>query len=206
MKRLLVPFVLLGVLVAAGCLSSQKMDQPEGREVTGLDKTLSTFAWMEKGDLVTFIVNTRAARYREDDGYIPFEFSIANTGLRSLNLTRESFELVDAEGNRYPAAGPRELLDGYEFLELDRSPALEELEGLVSQRFAAFTRYDSNFSPTRTAQRGVVWDNVTIPRYGYIIDWIYFPTPKTGVKGHRFDIFLSSPNLEDPVFVKFEIR
>jgi hypothetical protein len=131
---------------------------------------------------------------------------VANTGVRRISLTRESFELRDAEGNRYPCAGPRELLEGYEFLELDRSEMLAELDGLVYDRFAALERYPSNFSPTRTAIGGVVRDQMQLPRYGYMVDYIYFPRPPGGVKNQRFDLFLSAPELEEPVFVKFEVR
>jgi len=193
----------LSAIVLTGCLSQQKI---ENREASDLDKKLSTFAWIESGDLVTFIVDARATRYREQAPYIPFEIAVHNRGLRGMTLTRESFTLVDADGNRYPCAGPRELLEGYEYLDLDRSPALAELEGLVFDRFAANTRYPSNFSPTRTAVLGVVQDRVSLPRHGYIVDFIYFPTPPGGVKGQRFELFLEAPELPDPVFVKFEVR
>ena len=83
---------------------------------------------------------------------------------------------------------------------------MADLEGIVYDRFAANTRYDSNFSPTRTAIRGIVQDRASVPRYGFIIDFIYFPTPSTGVKGQRFDLFMTAPELTDPVFVKLEVR
>jgi hypothetical protein len=50
-----------------------------------------------------------------------------------------------------------------------------------------------------------VKDSVAIPRYGYIIDYIYFPRPKTGVVGKRFELFMNAPELPDPVFVKFAV-
>jgi hypothetical protein len=34
----------------------------------------------------------------------------------------------------------------------------------------------------------------------------YFPTPPGGVKGHLFELHVSSPDLVDPIFVKFEVR
>lgn len=201
--RPLVALAVLLVLAAAGCVSQQKV---VGQETTGLDRKLSTFAWIENGDLVTLIVGTRPARYREAAPYLPLEISIGNRGVKYLTLSRESFTLVDAQGNRYPCAGPKELLEGYEFLDLDREPSLAELAGLVSDRFAAFTRYPASFSPTRTAVTGTVRDRMSLPRFGWFVDFIYFPHPPGGVVGQRFDLFVDAPELEDPVFVKFEIR
>ena len=36
-------------------------------------------------------------------------------------------------------------------------------------------------------------DTVSLPRYGYLIDMIYFPAPTTGLKGHRFELTMSAP-------------
>jgi len=203
----------IGVIVAllcasavfVGCASLQPM---RGQETTGLDRKLSTFAFIEEGDLVTLIVDTKATRYREDSPYIPLEIAIANKGLRQIALTRESFTLIDEQGNRYPAATPRELIESYEFLDLDRNQ-LAELEGIIFNKFAAMARYPSQFSPTRGANFGrsnIVRDLVSLPKHGYLLDFVYFPAPKTGLLGHRFELFLGSQHLETPVFVKFEVR
>ena len=53
---------------------------------------------------------------------------------------------------------------------------------------------------------GTVRDVVQVPRNGYVIDFIYFPTPETGVRGQRFELFMDAPELPDPVFVRFEVR
>lgn len=191
------------VVVLGGC--STRRD-PSARDVSGLDEKLSTFAFVEEGNLVSFIVGTRAAQYRDAAGYVPLEICVANRGVKQLTLTRESFTLVDAQGNRYPCAGPRELMEKYEFLDLDRR--LAEINELVFNRFATFNRYPSNFSPTRGVIPGassVVRDQVVLPKFGFFIDFIYFPTPKTGVRKQRFDLFMQAPELAEPVFVKFLI-
>ena len=179
-----------------------------GQEVDGFDKKLSTYAYIEEGDLVTLIVDTRAARDKDGRKYVPLEIAIANHGMRVLSLTRESFTLLDANGNRYPVASPRELLESYDMLDFDRN--LAEIEGITFNRFAAMARYPSNFSPTRTVQAGLgnnlVQDYVGLPRHGYIIDFIYFPQPKSGLMNKQFELFLTAPELEDPVFVKFIVK
>jgi hypothetical protein len=201
--------ICLVVVLCLGALSCASRQPIRGQEAGDLDRKLSTYAFIEEGDLVTFIVGTRATRYRgKEDPYIPVEICISNNGLRRLILTRESFTLIDEEGNRYPAANPRELIEGYDFLDVDRD-GLSELREIVFNKFSAYTRYQSKFSPTNTAtalRETLVRDMVSLPRYGYIIDFIYFPTPQTGVKGHRFELFLESPDLPDPVFLKFIVE
>jgi len=195
-------------LAAGGCAARQPM---RGQEVTGLDRKLSTFAYIEEGDLVTFVVGTKAARYRDNTAYMPVEIALANTGVKTLLVTREAFTLVDEQGNRYPAASPTELIRGYEFLDLDRE-SFSELRSILTSKFAAFQAYPSKLSPTRelfadtAGVSTVVRDNVSLPKFGYFIDYVYFPKPSSGIKGHKFDLFLSSPSLPDPVFVKFAVE
>jgi len=199
-----VAIVALGLTVG-GCASRQPI---RGQQASDLDRKLSTYAFIEEGDLVTVIVGTRATRYREETAYIPLELCIANNGLKRLILTRESFTLIDEEGNRYPAASPRELMEGYDFLDLDRQ-RLAELEEIIFNKFAAYTRYGSKFSPTHGAVLGrenLVRDLVSLPKFGYILDFLYFPAPQTGLMGHRFELFVESPDLPDPVFVKFVVE
>lgn len=199
--------LLLGVALVA-CVSRQPM---RGQNVTGLDRKLSRFAYIEEGELVTLIVGTRAAFFREESEFIPLEIAIANTGVRTLTVTRESFTLIDEAGARYPAATPRELLDGYEMLDFDREN-MAELESILTSKFAAFQRYPAQFSPTRAHIRegeftsNLVRDTVAIPKFGYIIDYVYFPKPQTGLRDHKFELFLDAPELEDAVFVKFAVE
>jgi hypothetical protein len=198
---------LIGLLIvlAASCATRQPMT---GQVAPSVDRKLSTFAFIEEGKLVTFIADTRATRYRGKDAYIPVEIAIANFGVKQLTLTRESFTLTDDKGNRYPCASPKELLDNYDFLDLDRD--LEELEGIVFNRFGALTRYPCNFSPThfavREGQSRVVIDRVQVPKFGYVLDMIYFPQPTTGLMGHTFELTMTAPELTDPIFVKFEVK
>jgi len=188
-------------LCAGGCAGRQKI---EGQETSGLDRKLSTFAFIEEGDLVTFVVGTKAARYRDNTPYMPVEIALANTGVKTLLVTREGFTLVDEQGNRYPAASPPELINGYEFLDLDRE-SFSELNSILTSKFAAYQRYPSKLSPTRELGP-IVRDNVALPKFGYFMDYVYFPKPATGIKGHKFDLFLASSTLPDPVFVKFAVE
>ena len=189
------------VLCAGGCASHQKIT---GEPTSALDRKLSTFAFIEEGNLVTFVVGTKAARDRDNSPFMPIEIAVANTGVKTLLVTRESFTLVDEQGNRYPAAAPNELIQGYEFLDLDRE-AFSELPSILTSKFAAYQRYPSKLSPTREIG-SVVRDNVSLPKFGYFFDYVYFPKPSTGIRGHKFDLFLGSTTLPEPVFVKFAVE
>jgi hypothetical protein len=198
--------LLLAVSLLGGCAGKRTMT---GGAAPDVDRKLSTFAFIEDGALIDLIVGTRPTRFRENESYIPFEIAIANRKLRQLTLTRESFVLMDESGNRYPCASPRELLDGYEFLDMDREPTLAELFEIIRTKYAAFTRYPSNFSPTRAvnlSRQGTVRDMISLPKFGYFLDMLYFPTPPGGVTGHIFELHVTSPDLEDPIFVKFQVR
>lgn len=199
----------LGALaLAAGTLCCAGREPMRGQEQAGLDRKLATYAWIEEGDLASVIVGTRAARYRDGANYVPIEIAIANRGLRVLELTRESFTLIDEQGNRYPCASPSELMSGYEFLDLDRDQ-LAELRSITLNRFATFHQQASKFSPTRDVRDdrlNVVRDRVALPKFAYIIDYIYFPKPPTGIKGHRFELFVESAQLPSPLFVKFRVE
>lgn len=193
--------VLLVCLTLAACATRQPI---EGRKAGELDRKLSTFAYIEEGKLVTLIVSVLQARDREGAGYMPLQIAVSNNGMRQLILTRESFTLIDEQKNRYPAANPQELIESYKFLDLDRHIA--ELRGIISNKFAAYQEYPSNFSPDQDWGRlEIVRDLVSLPKFGYMIDFIYFPEPPGGVRGQRFELFLDSPSLEEPVFVKFQV-
>ena len=72
-------------------------------------------------------------------------------------------------------------------------------------RFAALQNYPSQFTPIPN-QASVVRDRMSLPKHGYLLDLIYFPAPATGVRDQPFELHVDAPELEDPVFVKFEVR
>ena len=201
MRRCLLLAALAVPLVA--CATRQPMT---GQAASDTDRKLSKFAFIEEGKIATFIVDTRATRYREKERYVPVEIAIANRGVKQLALTRESFTLTDETGARYPCASPKELLENYDYLDLDRD--LMELPEIVFNRFGAMTYYPSKLSPTRRAggPMAVVTDSVELPRYGYMIDMVYFPAPSTGLKGHKFELTMTAPELAEPIFVKFFVE
>lgn len=195
------------VLLCAGCGGYQPQQSADGGFV---DRRLSRFSYIAEGVGATLVVGTQAARYREDTGYLPVEIAVANTSGDGLRLTRESFTLRDERGRQYRAATPAELIEGYGFLDMDRS-ALSELTSVAASTFSGYHPTPSKLSPTREirsagaftedAVRGVA----VLPVFTYIVDFLYFPKPGTGIKGHRFELMLDAPALPEPVVVSFVV-
>lgn len=195
--------VCLLLALAAGCGTTREIRGVETR--ADVDRTYTRFSYIEDGDLVTLVANTKPTRYREEADFLPLEIGLANRGLRQLTLTRESFTLVDEGGQRYPVVTPRELLEGYPYLEMDQE--VRELRNILPpNKFAAMTRYPSNFSPNRAAAGRIVRDRVSLPKFGYLLDMLYFPTPPGGVLDKKFELIVTAPELEDPIFVKFWVE
>ncbi len=199
-KPIYLSFALLIIFsVMAGCITSRYTE----RDVRGLDRRLDSFTYIEEGDLAVLCISTYATRFHEEDRYIPLEVAIANRGLRSLTLTRESFTLVDEAGNRYPLVPTKELLENYEKQDFDRKFA--HIFSVVIAKFDLYQPVQSNFAPERWSNR-IVIDRVELPKFGYTVDMLYFDQPKTGLKGKKFELFITAEELEEPIFVRFIVE
>lgn len=164
------------------------------------DPKFSLSSYIEEGDLVALIVGTRPTGHRADENYIPFEVAIVNKGLKGLTLTRESFTLVDEQGNEYPTVGRDELSRGYGNIDLDRR--LGEIAPVVRGRYTSYKQVPSTLTPSFDKP---LEQKLSLYRFSYALDFLYFPRPPTGVRGHHFEVFMRAPELEDPVFVRVKV-
>lgn len=204
----------LDALLAISLLTACGGAYRSGDSVDGVwvDRRLSRFSYVNEGVGATVIVGTKATRLRENEAFVPLEIAVANTGDKSLRLIRDAFTLVDVHGGRYKPATPRELLKGYAFLDMDRSPALSELTSVAASAFSAHRPHRSKFSPTRDVEaagrftRKVVLDETALPPFGYVVDFLYFPTPIAGIMGQRFDLTLEAAALLESVTVSFLVK
>jgi hypothetical protein len=175
-----------------------------GLEDGRLDPKLAQATWIEEGTQVVLIVSTRAARYRLKQPFFPVEVAVVNRGLEGITLTRESFTLADSRGNRYPMAGREELREGYGgSTDVDRRN-FTEATPIVLGKFQSYSYVGSNFTPG--FDNSIAVDRIALPRYSYILDFVYFPTPPGFVQGEPLELLLSAPELEDPVFVRFTVQ
>ncbi|GAB4222300.1 MAG: hypothetical protein Kow0062_19040 [Acidobacteriota bacterium] len=206
--------VALGAAVAAGALlagcASLRGTLPQEE---GLHPRLTRYTYLERGSLVALAADVSATLQREDKAYIPVGIGVANIGLPSLTLTRESFTLVDEEGRRYPMAGVGEVraeLGGLMKYDLRLSFTFAEV---FATGYQGWRQVPSVFFPLQDAEidslfsrRNVVRDNVTLPRATWMVDVIYFPHPEGEITGRRFELWMKTPELEEPIFVKFAVK
>ena len=195
--RLWVGTLLVGsLLLLGGCAGKTRIQDPNAP-----DPKFSLSSYIEEGNLIALIACSRPTQFREDRPYIPIEIAVVNKNVPFLSLSRESFTLVDEDGNEYPAVSGEELKKGgYSNPDMDRR--LGELGPVVRGRWQSYVEVKSNF--TTTFDNAMEFDP-KMARFNYLIDWLYFPTPEKGVKGRRFELFVRSPELEQPVFVRFAV-
>ena len=173
-----------------------------GKQAPGdTDRKFGLSSYIEEGSLISLIVGARPARFREDRDYMPLEVAVVNKGLKSLTFGPESFTLLDKAGNRYAAVGREELAKGYGNVDLDRR--LGEIGPAVRGRYQAYGRLPSTLTPSFDKP---VPRRLHLPRYTYVLDFLYFPRPAEGVGSGPFELFLDAPELPDPVFVRFEVK
>ena len=200
MRRYATPVVLwlMVLFLMCGCASGRR---PAGDEDGYLARKFALSSYIEEGDLVALIVGARQAGIVKESDYMPLEIGVANKGLSQLTLTPESFVLVDEDGNRYPAIPSTELYREYRRVDVDRR--LGEILPVLLGRFPLYSLVPSNFTPSFDFPAPL--KRPVLQRHALMQDLIYFPSPATGVRGRTFELFLSSPELESPVFVRFRV-
>lgn len=181
--------------------------QPSAGGDAWVDRRLSRFAYVGEEVGATLVVGTQAARYRENEKFMPVEIAVGNTGRVAFRLRRADFVLIDTARTAYRTVEPAVLVRDYNLLDMDRS-AFGVLASHAASAFPGYRPTPSKFSPTRAATAGVftrdvVHDEVVVPTAHYIVDFIYFPKPTTGILGHRFELVLSNAALEESVRVSF---
>ncbi len=173
-----------------------------GQPFTELDPKYDRFTYTLESDRILVGVTTFVARYREKDEYLPLEIGVANKKLKKLTLTRDSFTLIDELGNEYPLTSPEELLENYRKQSVDLRIA--HIIHISRSLFGGLSSVDSNFQPNRPGH-SLVWDKVELPRTYFMIDVLYFKRPVTGIKGKKFELRVSAPELEEPIQVRFMV-
>ncbi len=192
--------VLLAALIvflAWGCAST-----PNPNVVSPYSKKLSPFNFKDEGSLILLIVGTEAAQYNINEKYFPLFLTVANKGAPTLHVTRESFAFEDSLGRRYSPLPLAVIQAEYHRGEFDQKMFRQNFS-FTGTSVDRYTPFPSNFYPSVT--RGVVHDNLELPRFGYISDLLYFPVPEQGVAGGPFRLYFKTPELTDEVLVTFEI-
>ncbi|HEV8335100.1 MAG TPA: hypothetical protein VGR67_01610 [Candidatus Polarisedimenticolia bacterium] len=190
-------------LVAAGLafgLACATADNP--RVVSPYSSKLSPFNFKDEGSLVLLVVGTQAAQYNVKEKYFPLFVTLANKGAPTLRVTRESFSFEDSLGKRYSPL-PLEIIEAeYHRGGFDRNLFRENYQ-FIGTSVERYTPIPSNFYPSVT--RGIVHDDIQLPRFGYMSDLLYFPVPEEGILGGPFHLSFKTPELQEAVVVTFVV-
>jgi hypothetical protein len=204
-----VSILAVSALLAAACGPPLSNLPREG----DLHPRLSRYAYIEEGRLVSLVVDTTATRRREGVEFVPVGIGLANIGLKKLSLTRESFTLVDDEGNRYSMATVPEVRTLGSTLLYDWSLSENFFFGVCASRFGSWPEVESVFYPlpvptsgSLRGSRSIVREELTLSRYSWTVDVIYFPAPEGQLLGRRYELWLDAEELPEPVFVKFRVK
>jgi hypothetical protein len=185
-------------LVLAGCVVTKNPGAPPGS--TSPKLALSTY--YEEGTQLAIIVGTRPAVIRKNGPFLPIEVAVVNKGVPGVTLSRESFVMVDRQGRSFPVVSPDELKKSYGSRDLDRR--LTELPDMVPRKYPAPYVYErSNFTPSFAD--GIERNLVTLGRFNYLVDTVYFPNPGVEEDGGPYDLLVRVPELPDRFVVSFSI-
>ncbi len=194
--------LLLAVALAlAGMACRRGSDRPPAGVpfATGTtSRKLSTFIFEEEGKSYLMTVGVNAARFHDEDDFIPLTVVLLNkTGTR-LEITRESFTLIEpTTGARYGLATIAEVRTQGKQL-YDRQ--LMDLD-FLGFKLQSFDRVDSNFFPGP----GIVSDQFELHSFNYMLDNLYFPRPEGQLLGKTFELHANAKGLEQDLFVVFTI-
>ncbi len=159
--------------------------------------------YRERVGPVTVLVDSYPASLREDDAYFPLHVAIGlKGGAPDVTVTRETFTVIDARGNRVPAAGALELRENYGKLLFDAA-LMRGRPLVVGQQFNGRLELDSNFYPDAKGI-GIVQDRIHMGPFTWFHDVVYFPRPPAGLGG-VMTLRLEGGGLEEPIEVRFEV-
>ena len=197
-------FVASLALLAGCALFDRKLPQEPGYH-----PRLTPRTYIEEGNLLIFTVDVSPTVWRDDKELIPIAFALANKSMQRITLTRESFTLVDEEGNRYPLASVQEMRRTGVLSNGDWNAADHFFE-VTQGYYDSWVHQPSVFFPvlttTRLGRRGVVRDKVELNLRMWTADMLYFPHPKGSIKDKKLELWLSAPELKEPVFVKVHVK
>ena len=175
---------------------------PNPNLVSPFSTKLSPYNYKEEGQLVFLNVGVEAARFVEEEKYFPLFIALANKGVPTLVINRESFTFEDSFSRRYSPLPVSVIQTEYRRQQFDLRLFRQNLSftGTSTDRYNMFR---SNFYPS--VKPGVINDRIPLPRFGYLNDILYFPVPEEGIHGGPFRLYFKTSELEESVVVVFEI-
>ncbi len=186
------------VLVSALALTATAALAGTGRSTS---EDFGTATWRERTEGVTLMVSSYAASVRSGE-FVPLQIAVAarDTG-KTLEVTPESFILIDENGNRYAAASWNQIRE-YGQATYDAS-LMRAFPMPVGEQFGALQRVPSRFYPD-VKGFGTVIRDVSLPPFTWFHDVLYFPYPEAGLNG-VLTLQFQPKGLDHPVDVRFRV-
>lgn len=196
---LVIALAAVCVVVTPGCHRRSQVPDPGIPYATSTTSPkLSTFVFKEEGKLYLMTVGVNATRFHDKDALIPLTVLLANKSGPTMQITRESFTLVDPiNGGRYGLAGVDEVRrqgkQSYDrqLMDLDHIPT----------KLEAYRRVPSNFF----AFGSVLNDQIELHSFQYFVDNLYVPRPEGELLGRTFELHVNARGLEGSLFVVFTV-
>ena len=197
--RLLITAVALSAaLPSIGCQRHALPDPGIPYDPAATSEKLAAFIYKEEGRLYLLTVGVNAARFHDKDFFVPLTVLVGNKTKTALNLSRESFTLVDpANGARYHLADLAEVRrqgrQAHDRRLMDEDQLYSKVDG--------YQRTGSNFFPNEE----LLNDQVELHQFQYILENLYFPRPDGDLLGKPFELHVNGKGLAQPLFIVFEI-
>ncbi|MBP7145958.1 MAG: hypothetical protein KBD01_00325 [Acidobacteria bacterium] len=158
--------------------------------------------YREDVNRITVLVDAAPAAWNNGEAFIPLHIAVGmDPGRKSVQITPESFRLVDATGKAVAAAGYQELARGYRRVGYDMA-LIRQRPLVVGNLFGTRRVLQANFYPI--AQRGLRTEQVELAPGTWFHDVIYFPRPAAGIGG-VMTLQLSGNGIEVPIEVRFRV-
>jgi hypothetical protein len=211
-------------LLAGGCAAHSTASPPgTGEAAPEVSRSLAPFVYIEEGTDLVLTVGVRAAALREAEPFFPLEISIVNRQRDTTwVVTRESFALIDSDGNRYELPTHEELSRGYGKRTADNH--LFDARMVTAGKHEGYRQVGSSFFPDPTlgirrasdtpddlsgvSERSlslVPIERVELHGGFFLEDVLYFPHPAGKLVGERFSLEFRAAGLAEPARLAFEI-
>ncbi len=168
-------------------------DKPE------TSKSFAFATYKERDDRTTVLVSTLLAAVFEREPFVPIQIAVGVRGRGpTLEISAESFELIDRDGNHYPMPSYDEVLAAGNLLERVEL-ARNQDPIVVGNQFAISTPVRANFFPAPGTSIQI--PRVFMPRETYFASLIYFPFPDGGLEG-VLTVRFQAKGLPEPIDVR----
>lgn len=165
-------------------------------------KKISIFGFKSEVSGVKLMVDTELARLRGGEQFMPLLVWLGHSEKKSIVVKRESFTLVDPEGNVNPLPSYEEVvkqygasLIGFDYKILRNKDDYGKMDFLSCRRIGQVSFFPNPSSP------GVLYDNVELPNRSYFRTLLYFPNKaarpegqyRLSFKEHEKDLVIEVP-------------